>query len=351
MKIAFIAGLSDKKLLQKLIPLATLDYVERIDVFRRMKSAEKLPEKVCLITVPSFLRWNRFSGEIVRISQILLFGYRYDIFIGCFQQWHGVWAWLAGKVWRKPVIQLVITDPEWNMKRYWCRKAMLSAEGCGVRGEHAAAKLADYGYKGRVEIIHNPLAANESRITHHASRITKYHLISVADFAEEKDFSWMLKVLKEVKKRIPDIKIALCGSGLKENLLKAVTEYDLLDNIEFPGHLNGDDLTEVYRSSSCFLSTSKVEGLPQAAIEALSFGIPCILTDTGECSSLIRDGIEGMVIRHGDTDGMSDAIFATLSDSAKFAAMKKSAEERFKEIKSSFSIDSIADKWWKLFRD
>jgi len=349
MNIAFIAGLSDKKLVQKVAALATLDEVKNIDIFRRADCKEELPENVRIITVPSLFSWNRYLGEIVRISQILLLGYRYDLFIGCFQQWHGVWAWLAGKIWQKPVVQLVITDPEWNMKRFWCRKAMLSADACGVRGPNSAAKLADYGYKGRVEIIHNPLKKSVPAELYDSqvSRF-KYHLISVSDFAEEKDFPCMMKVLKELKKKIPDFRIALCGDGLKKRLNGLAEQYGFLDNIDFMGHLDEKKLEEVCASSSCFLSTSAVEGLPQAAIEALSFGVPCIVTDVGECRWLVRDGVDGAVIKHGDTASMADAIFAILSDSAKLAAMKKSAKKRSEELEESFSIKSIAEKWKEL---
>ena len=160
----------------------------------------------------------------------------------------------------------------------------------------------------------------------------------------------MLKVLKELKIKMPDFKIALCGKGIKEKLHKVSEQYNILDNIEFKGDLGEKELSDVYSSSSCFLSTSKVEGLPQAAIEALSFGIPCVVTDVGEYGWLIRDGVDGAVIKHGDTAGMVDAIFAVLSNSAKFAKMRENSENRFKELEDLFSIKSIAENWKRLIQ-
>ncbi len=224
---------------------------------------------------------------------------------------------------------------------------MLTADACGVRGEISKQKLIDAGYKGPIEIIHNPMKLQITESQNH--RITEYDLISVADFAEEKNFPWMMQVLYGLKKTISSFKIVLCGRGLKENLQKYVEQYDLNDNVDFKGFVEPEELEPLYRNSKCFLLTSAFEGLPQAAIEAISFGLPGILTDVGECSWLIRNDMDGFVIPHNNTEKMVDVLYNLLSDPAKIEIFGKQAKSRYESLSHEFEVTNIAQNWKSLF--
>jgi len=336
--------------MQKLLPPASLDSVERIDVFRRAECGD-LPEKVRCVSVPHVLRFSKILSEFLRMSQILACGYRYDVFVGCFQQWHGIWAYLAGKIWQKPVIQLVITDPNWNLKRFWCRKAMLSAAVCGVRGEVSKKKLLGAGYKGRIEIIHNPLEQDGICAYAEEEDVSdkKFDIIASANYADEKGYEWMMNVLAELKKELPEFRTVLCGAGLEERLKTTAESLKLSENIVFTGNLSEKALAGYLGSAKCFISTSHTEGLPQALIEAMAFALPCVVTDAGDIPDIVENGTNGYIVRYGETDEMKDCLLKVLKDETRRAELSEGALRYFEKLKNEMSIGKIAEKWRTLF--
>jgi len=349
MRIAFLAGLSDEKLRQKLAPLSTASNVARIDLFRR-NGAEDLPEKVEWRPVPHALRNIEPAAELARALDILANAGKYDAIIGCFQRWHGVWARVAGKTWKVPVIQLVITSVEWNLERPLCKKVMFDATACGVRGETSKRALRDAGYEGPLEVIHN---AFDGWRRHRGSAETapwRHDIVAAADFAEEKDYPWMLEILAELKKSVPGFKAALCGAELAEKLAAPAKKLGLADNIDFTGRLNEAELAKTMATAKRFLSTSKTEGLPQAALEAISIGLPCALTDVGDCRTVVGDdGTGGTLVRHGDTKTMVGTLVSALRASpAELADASKKAEKRFAELAPDFTEGKIAERWDSL---
>ena len=105
----------------------------------------------------------------------------------------------------------------------------------------------------------------------------------------------------------------------------------------FTGALAHDDVLRYYREHpvDLFVLVSSREGLPVSVMEALSFGVPAVVTDVGGCSELVLDGENGYVLppdalpelvaqtlrrAMADGDRMRDAAFETWS--ARFVAQK-----------------------------
>ena len=124
-----------------------------IDLYRR-KSFRG--EKIHWRPIPSWVLQFKMLAELWRFAILVGNSWRYDLLVGCHIEYHGVMAWLAGTVWRKPVIQLIIGDVDWAMSRRWFRRAIMSAAGCGVRGNVGLDQLRAAGYAGPAAVIANP---------------------------------------------------------------------------------------------------------------------------------------------------------------------------------------------------
>ena len=77
--------------------------------------------------------------------------------------------------------------------------------------------------------------------------------------------------------------------------------------IKLKGRTN--NVAGVLSHSNCFILSSNDEGMPNALIEAMACGIPCISTDcpTGP-SDLLTSGHNGILTSVGDVDEMSVAM-------------------------------------------
>jgi glycosyltransferase involved in cell wall biosynthesis len=344
LRVAFVALLSDKKLGQKLAPLQSLDEVSRIDLFRRLPFQG---EKIRWVGVPAAIGRSTYASNLWRLATLLTLGWRYDVIVGCHQQYHGVFAWLAGRVWRRPVIQVVTAGVDWICERPLQRRALCAAKACGVRGLVAAERLRALGYTGVVETLANPMAIEASAAS--ACRAPRYHLAVVGDLAEEKAYPWMIDVLARVRAHIPNLRVGIAASdAFQRRLGPTIDRRGLSSNLVFLGRQDEPGLASLYRSSRALLLTSCSEGLPQVVLEAMTYSLPVFVTAVGELPWLVRDGVEGRIVAYGETQAMVAALIAGLTDPASLEQMGRCARARIVSLREEFTVPHIAAAWRRL---
>jgi glycosyltransferase involved in cell wall biosynthesis len=76
-----------------------------------------------------------------------------------------------------------------------------------------------------------------------------------------------------------------------------------------------DHIERVLADTDLFLMSSDYEGMPNALMEAMTVGVPCISSDcrTGP-KDLIIPGETGMLFETGDQDGLRDAVRLLIED-------------------------------------
>lgn len=340
LRVAFVGGLSDKKLRQKLLPLTQLESVASLDVFRR--SPPPPMPKVSWVRLPA----GTGLGEPAKLARLLTQGWRYDLLIGCFQLYHGFWAHLAGKLWRRPVVQLVIDNIARNMEQAPARLAVLGASACGVRGPLTLAELRATGYRKPAAIIHNPFALPPRVATTGEHR---FDFIAVGNFNPWKDYPWMVRVLAALAARGARPRLALGGTfpeAFKTQLR------DILGNrAHFLGHLGPKELEAAYANSRALLMTSSIEGLPMVAVEAMSHGLPVVATAVGDLPWLVRHGVDGLLVPHGDTVAMAETLAGLLADPTRLTDMGAAARSRVEQVAEEFAPERIALAWQGLFQE
>lgn len=345
MKIAFIAGLNNKKIAQKTTALEAVGEIDSIDLFRRSKFESG---KIRWVPIAVWIQNNRILSEIVRFMKLIFSGYKYDIIIGCEQAYHGVWAWIAGILWKKPVIQLINTDVDAVFNSRLLKRVVMSSAACGVRGPVSQQKLREKGYNKPIIIISNTYRAPEA--DNHKPADKLYDFIAVSNYTFAKDYPWMFEVLSAVRQKCPEFKVAIVGPGYKTKFKGLTERHGLNGNIVFFDYQDEEALKTLYRKSRALILTSKVEGLPMVVIEAMSFGLPVFTTAVGELSWLIKDKIEGRIFQHGNTKDAAQIIADELKHKEHFNIMGQNAKQRFNELSPQFCIEEVAKSWEMLLK-
>lgn len=67
--------------------------------------------------------------------------------------------------------------------------------------------------------------------------------------------------------------------GRFENILRIISENDIGDLVNLHHEISGVDKEKVLLDSDVFVQTSRFEGMPLGILEALSYGIPCAVTE------------------------------------------------------------------------
>lgn len=85
--------------------------------------------------------------------------------------------------------------------------------------------------------------------------------------------------------------------------------------------------------------TSKAEGAPYVALEALSSGCPVVTSNSDGVRSAIIEEVTGLYYSHGDIDGATDRIVRLMTDKS----LRKSLALRGKKhVRSDFSMEKYA---------
>ena len=142
--------------------------------------------------------------------------------------------------------------------------------------------------------------------------------------------------------KCPSYILKIYGDGTDEQKLKdLVSLYKIQDKVEFMGVTN--DVTAALLKSKMFVLTSDFEGIPNALIEAMSIGLPCISTDCrpGGAQALINNGENGLLVPCGDVKAISDAMFNIASNGAYATELGLQAQK----ITDKFKEDVIIEQW------
>lgn len=60
------------------------------------------------------------------------------------------------------------------------------------------------------------------------------------------------------------------------------------ESIIMTGHVEGDELVELYSNAKLYVLSSNLEGMPISLLEAMSYGLPCIVSNIPECTEVIN---------------------------------------------------------------
>lgn len=114
------------------------------------------------------------------------------------------------------------------------------------------------------------------------------------------------------------VKLFIAGTGYEENYLRnLVLEKNISNQVKFIGKLDTQIIIDYYNAADLFCLVSNSEGLPNVIVESLLCGTPVIATSVGEIPDLIKEGVNGYLVRPNSVSSLSQKIqlgFETIWD-------------------------------------
>lgn len=137
-----------------------------------------------------------------------------------------------------------------------------------------------------------------------------YDVVYVGRLTPPKNPRRLMNVFRLLQEKQPDVKMAVVGTGELEAETKALAkDYDLLDNVSFLGFMP-NPLKLLY-DSKVMIMTSRWEGTPMCALEAMALGVPIVSTPVDGLKDLVINGKNGYL---SDDDEELAVKLCTLSN-------------------------------------
>lgn len=157
-----------------------------------------------------------------------------------------------------------------------------------------------------------------------------------------KDQLTVCRALPAVFRRAPHARFVFVGGhqeGTGAQLYRNCVSYCRAEGIADRVHFLGKrpDIADVLGALDVFVFSSFYEGMPIAVIEAMTMGVPCVVSDIGALLEVSRQGEHAAVFRTGDADDLSQCLLALINDAPRRARL--GAEARGWATKQ-FSIEA-----------
>ncbi len=171
-------------------------------------------------------------------------------------------------------------------------------------------------------------------------------LLFVSRLIERKGLQDILPQLAEINEKCKDtgitVKLDVIGDGpFRERLQSIAESEEITDIVCFHGQKAKNELPLYYSQADIFIFPSRKEGMPNAVLEAMSYGLPIIMTPCQGSDELI-DG-NGYVC---SAEYFSEKIIELCSDAI---TRKTFGNKSLELIKNRYSWKNTADKYMELF--
>ena len=156
-----------------------------------------------------------------------------------------------------------------------------------------------------------------------------YDMIYVGRLTFQKDPQRLMRLCARLKERKPDLKVAIVGTGeLEEELKQLCRELNISENVNFLGFQTNP--IKMVHDAKAMILTSRWEGTPMCALEAMALGTPVVSTPSDGMTDLLDDGVNGYLT--DDDAVMAEKLLAIMKDPAHRNYLGENAKKKFAEI-------------------
>ena len=195
-------------------------------------------------------------------------------------------------------------------------------------------------------VIANPVDDRFLKTKYIGEKSTEF--INVGRLNEQKNQMLLMESFKDVIKKYPNYKLLIYGEGsLKNELSMYIKDNKLNNNVKLCG--NVDDIENILKDKKGFILSSKYEGMPNALMEAMAVGMPCISTDCpcGGPRELIKNNINGLLVKSNDKNELVSAMYKIIENDKICKKIAMSAKKNM----NNYSCDKIVSKWFEFMKE
>ncbi len=196
----------------------------------------------------------------------------------------------------------------------------------------------------KMELIYNGVP--DDCITAPCATVKKdesLRLIMIARHGKPKDHVSLFQVMTKCKQA----HAVFVGDGpLLERNMQMVKELGIASRTTFTGYQ--EDVKPLLKHSDIFVLLSEYEGFPLSTLEAMSCGLPVIVSDVCGAGEAVIQGYNGFKIKKGSIDQLADAIDFFIKNPEKIREMGANSYQLYKQ---SFSFDIMFKRTDEVFKE
>ena len=123
----------------------------------------------------------------------------------------------------------------------------------------------------------------------------------------------LLAIVSPLLAEVPAATVRIVGPKSGDSWKELLTP-EALAHVEFMGSLSREEIKGLYRTAAVFVLPSHAEGMPNAILEAMAYGLPIVATNVGSIPEVVEHGVGGYLFPPGDREQLVAALITLMKD-------------------------------------
>jgi len=174
-------------------------------------------------------------------------------------------------------------------------------------------------------------------------------LIFVGRLHEQKGLDVLLAAFQQLVRSYPDLhlRLQLLGDGpLCSELTELCRKLDIASHVDFVGMT--EQVFEYLQGADIFVLPSRAEGNSNALLEAMTCGLPVVVSDIPANLNVTESGLNSLVFTVDDPNSLASAVALLFEQPELRERLGKAARHT---IESRYGLGSITDRYISLYKD
>ncbi len=172
-------------------------------------------------------------------------------------------------------------------------------------------------------------------------------IIAVGRLIRLKDHLTMIKAVEKASQSLErEIRFTLVGDGPLSGEIKQHLFENQCRSIDVIDEVSKEQLFKLMEEQDLLLHASLMEGMPNVVLEALSLGVPCVVSDIPGHREIIQHGINGYIFPVSSVDTLADLLIDIAKNPARVASMAPSCMASIND----FTLDEKISRYQELYR-
>ena len=174
-------------------------------------------------------------------------------------------------------------------------------------------------------------------------------IIYLGRLHKQKGLDTLLQAFQQLQRRRPEgsVYLQLVGDGpLREELETLAQQLEISDWVEFAGE--SDRVRAELEQSDIFVLPSRAEGLSNSLLEAMSCGLPVVVSDIPGNRDVIEDEENGLRFVMDDPDSLVEKLSVLLEQEA---LRRQLGQAAYATVEREYSLDHVAECYTVLYRE
>ncbi len=230
----------------------------------------------------------------------------------------------------------------------WIVRTKLFVDGVITNTKTIKDVYKSYGFdnKNFIKVIYNGYTFDDSVPAYDfkAEYPSKFIILAIGRVVKLKGYYYLINALSQIKNSHPEVLVYVLGDGKeKRKLVKYAEKKGVSGMICFAGYTH--QVIPYIKGADMFIHTSLSEGMPNAAMEAMAYGKPVVMTRVNGAEELSDNGKYALLIPTKNPEEITESIKKVMFDPDKYNAMGEKAKQfvRFK-----FSMDNMINSLEKF---